>query len=419
MSWLIALLAFAGLMAILSTVTTTAVELFHKAFRMRSDGLRNMLAQVYQQSFEEQTVDDTGNVVIARLSKDAKLFSNQMVRPPTRRRRRVLGPAVDFLHILSGGYFRSSFQRLTKLQFVEQLSQTRIGREFAQKSDAELEAFLERVGHEFDRAGVAQSAFFRQRSKVLTSLFSIAVVALANINAIEIYSFLAADKAAATRIVQTVAPIESGSINDSTRDGIGTDPVAMVNGTTEVQGQLATLGVPIGRGYFPYCFANTEAAPMDPRCVEGYENGRFFSVLISKGSTFGVWSDFLFWCVSVLATAGLIGLGAPFWFDAMKSVAAIARARSGGRHLADDGQKKAVPVASVRGQYPAPEPPLRDQMHTLRLTSGVGHLQDPSHMGGMRLGASSATARGSGNSSQSSDAGLSNDGTRRLRRLPE
>ena len=418
MSWLIALLAFAGLMAILSTVTTTAVELFHKAFRMRSDGLRNMLAQVYQQSFEEQTVDDTGNVVIARLSKDAKLFSNQMVRPPTRRRRRVLGPAVDFLHILSGGYFRSSFQRLTKLQFVEQLSQTKIGREFAQKSDAELEAFLERVGHEFDRAGVAQSAFFRQRSKVLTSLFSIAVVALANINAIEIYSFLAADKAAANRIVQAVAPIDPQSTGIAAEETF-TDPMVFLNEGTEVQGQLATLGVPIGRGYFPYCFANSEATPTDPRCETKYRNGAFFATLFSKESTFGVWSDFLFWCVSVLATAGLIGLGAPFWFDAMKSVAAVARARSGGRHLAGNAHENAVPVASVRGQYPAPEPPLSDQIHTLRLTSGVGHLQDPSHMGGMRLGASSAGASRAGNASQNSDTPVSNGGTRRLRRLPE
>lgn len=389
MSWLIALLAFAGLMAILSTVTTTAVELIHKTFRMRSDGLRNMLAQVYQQSFEDQTLDGAGNVVISRLSKDAKHFSRQITSPPTRRRRRFLGPVMDLLHILTLGYFRPSFQRLSKLQFIEQLSQTKIGREYAHKSDAELERFLERVGHEFDRAGVAQSAFFRQRSKVLTSLFSIAVVALANINAIEIYSFLATDDAAATRIVQTVAPVEGQELVLDGQGGVG-DGAWVVSEAAATQVQLSGLGVPIGRSYFPYCFVESAAAPIDARCVADYQNGAFFERLFSMESSFAEWSDFLFWCVCVLATAGLIGLGAPFWFDAMKSVAAVARARGGGRQQGHNRHETAVPAPSARGQYPVPEPPLSDQMRTLRLTSGVEPVDAASGLVGMRLGDSSS-----------------------------
>ena len=42
MSWLVALVAFAGIMGVFSTVVTVAVEAYHKALSLRRSGLQEM-----------------------------------------------------------------------------------------------------------------------------------------------------------------------------------------------------------------------------------------------------------------------------------------------------------------------------------------------------------------------------------------
>ena len=64
--------------------------------------------------------------------------------------------------------------------------------------------------------------------------------------------------------------------------------------------------VSIGYQYFPYCLLFGDGWE---KCIQGKEN---YS-----------WIQYLLWSVSIVFSGLLMGLGAPFWFDVAKRLAAV------------------------------------------------------------------------------------------------
>jgi hypothetical protein len=95
-----------------------------------------------------------------------------------------------------------------------------------------------------------------------------------------------------------------------------------VDGAVQKLTSLAEFGVPIGMKYFPHCVINkwlsgkNKIACLEREAKSNSNNLEWFIAWIS-------------WLVVTVLTGMLIGLGAPFWFDVAKRLAAV-RAMFGG-----------------------------------------------------------------------------------------
>ena len=81
---------------------------------------------------------------------------------------------------------------------------------------------------------------------------------------------------------------------------------AALKQATDTLDAVSGLGVPIGYHYFPYCLLFGDGGE---KCIQKKEK-------IS-------WIQYCLWSVYIVFSGLLIGLGAPFWFDVAKRLAAV------------------------------------------------------------------------------------------------
>jgi hypothetical protein len=398
MSWLIALAGFAGIMAVFSTVVTVGVEATHKMLASRRNGLMEMMRSMHENVLTR--LDRPGAPgEAASASREGRAFAATMVRSPSSGGRgRKLTPWDWGLNIL-----HHRFERLSKRQFAEQLAQTEFGQQLAQQDRASIQRTLGQLAYEFDRHGAAQSDYFRRRAKVYSALIAFAFVAFGNINAIEIYKHLANNEAAVSRLVPVM---EQGAMMQQAQIA-AREPTAPVEVAASYQRTMEMLkaesALPVGRGYFPFCEESAAPPQPDPRCAPDVGEMALFGVALPPWAaravhedTFGDWAV---WLLSIVATAGLLGLGAPFWFDLFSKAASmttgqIARLKPDAVPAAE----RAVP-AGLRGAEETDVPGMTDALliaagYPERAYPGTG--AGDGAPGGMRLGAASAETAGPG-----------------------
>ncbi|WP_213271923.1 hypothetical protein [Hyphomonas sp.] len=356
MSWLVALAAFAGIMAIFSTVVTVAVEAFHKALSLRRSGLQEMLRSMHLNVVRRLDAS-LAEKDFKGLRNSAAEFADGMTRSPSYGGHgRWWWPSNWGLNIS-----QRRFERLSKRQFAEQLAQTEFGKKLLRSDRASIQRVLSELAYEFDRVGVAQGDYFRRRAKVLSGVFAFGFVAIGNINAIEIYSSLARNEAVAGRAISfvesTFQQAPTAEIEPQAADG--TEVVSdYLTAIDEIQ--LKTR-LPVGRAYFPFCegilvSGETVARRVDDRCDETPSHGQVRipfvdetlfvpSALNQALKSPGNW---FVWLMSVVATAGLLGLGAPFWFDLFNRAASLA-----GRQVVQAKQAAAAEDSAVVASLPA------------------------------------------------------------------
>lgn len=427
MNWILALVAFAGLMAILSTVVTVTVEAIHKAFSMRKTGLQEMLRALHDNVVRELDAGNRPNRDILKnngRTREAAQFANAMTKSPS------FGGGGRWWWPSNWGLnlFQRRFERLTKRQFAEQLAQTDFGAKLSASDRATIRRVLAHTSYEFDRYGVAQSQFFRRRAKVFSGLVAFAFVSLANVNAIDLYMHLATDEAALGRTMRFIEGNNLQAMADRAeqvqarldaqveRLADEAESMAAAGDALTAEQQLEALrtarqevattvsqigaytGLPMGRRYFPYC----EDVLADPDQCAGFDGDDWqimytsWSVpepLVRLGTSPG---DAIVWLLSLIATAGLLGLGAPFWFDLFNRTAALA----GGQMLR---QPKLEASASARaasavkqGKRGDEEPEIEEMTDAFLVAAGMVDAPYPVTLPlGMRLGeASSDTMRG-------------------------
>ncbi len=400
MNWILALVAFAGLMTILSTVVTITVEAVHKAFSMRKTGLQEMLRALHDNVIEELESGGRPNRNILKNnggSKKAAAFANIMTRSPSfGGGRRWWWPSNWHINL-----FQRGFERLTRRQFAEQLAHTEFGEKLAHRDRAAIRRVLAHTSYEFDRYGVAQSQFFRRRAKVISGFIAFSFVALGNVNAIDIYTHLATDEVALGRTLRLVDNNYLAEVSERTE-------LAASNGDAlEARAAIATAirdieggtGLPIGRNYFPYC-----AQPgLDPdQCLRDDYSG--YTLAFTQwdvpepiGRLWHAKTDAIVWVLSLIATAGLLGLGAPFWFDLFSRTAAMT-----GGAMARRAQIQATPtdrarVAVKNGVRGSEEPEIEEMTDAFLVSAGQVDVPCPVSLPiGARLGPASREATGLG-----------------------
>ena len=328
MNWVLALFAFAGVMAVMSTVVSVCVEAVHKVCRLRGGGLQDMLTALHDEVIApiDPNQPEVTQPIQGSVTKQAKSFATEMRLSPSygsNSRYRVLSSLPFF------GLLNRRFENLSKLQFVEQLPRTQFGQSLAGKPREEIRSTLNRVVYEFDRFGASQTDFFRARAKILTTLIALLIVVVGNFNALTLYTYLAKDPGASSaisNIVQNnpeiVGQIVDKKIQASMEAGEGDPQVEdLVISVAERFRDMKELGLPVGRAFFPYCLnpdapgcdIETDIQPVKLPLLP-YTSEAIPRMLTSEGFV---------WLIGMVATAGLIGLGSPFWFNLFKSLAGL------------------------------------------------------------------------------------------------
>jgi hypothetical protein len=411
MNWLLALLAFSGLMAILSTIVSVAVESAHKIFDMRAKGLKEMLRALH----DSVLVDiDEGRQARAKVvqaggrSKAAARFANDMVKSPAYGGGgRIWWPSNWKLNL-----FSRKFESLSLRQFAEQLAQTEFGEKLVKADRSLVRHALARASYEFDRFGVAQSQFFRRRAKAISGVVAFSFVLLANFDAIETYMYLATNEEAARKTLIAV----DGSGEDSQLQlrlmQVEEHVDKLVSGLEQAkngEAAKALIGdlrattqklfddveLPVGSHYFPFC----EAPAKDDRCVAPekalvwkiYDQPlpAFVSQIVARPAETGVWF------MSLVATAGLLGLGAPFWFDIFRTVGALIGPKAISRVKVDANDTDLAKAAAQPVGRGIEKPNLEELTDAFYVAAGVTMMPRSSTGAiGLRLGASSAEVTG-------------------------
>lgn len=399
MNWLLALLAFAGLMTVLSTVVTISVEGLHKVLSLRRSGLQEMLRALYDSvivGLEDEGHDSSELKKANGGSEKAAQFAKDMTKSPS-----YAGEGrwwwVSNWKI---NLFQRQFERLTTRQFAEQLSQTEFGKALATQPRAYIRDVLERSKYQFDRIGVAQSAYFRQRAKVISGIAAFVFVILANVNLIDVYVHLSTNERTLNNTLalisaddpellkQRVADIADDAreiVSDATGDtlSLADTPQTAIEISDYIQALNAELRLPVGRDYFPFCEPSDLINP-PTNCKDEYKD--VYERLLRKPVKGFVWF------ISLIASAGLLALGAPFWFDLFSKTASLvgraAAARVASANTTAEPAKKAA--AAKKPGARDEEPELEDLTDAFLMASGVKtDTRSSTTLVGRKLGAPS------------------------------
>lgn len=414
MNWILALLAFAGLMTILSTIVYIIVEALHKGLSLRRSGLAEMLRSLHDQVIVGLDQDSSTFVPTDRPkgnSKESIEFAKLMQASPTYAGKgRWWWPSTWRININ-----QRTFERMSRLQLAEQLAQTEFGRKLARESRSKIEFAMTRLGYEFDRYGAAQSVYFRQRAKVMSGLVGFAFVVLANINVIDIYFHLATNDQALNKTLAAVSADNPDqlallqrnlqSASDELSRSLNSDGVtseAALSAAKDLQIYLTSLqgdlDLPIGRNYFPYCGSDLIDTK---RCAaEVGDSFKLFYVFEIKAPETIVrlanhWQTGLYWFFCMIASAGLLALGAPFWFDLFSKLAAMIGSLATNRIASVSAPKTELELEPVGGRtFDRSANPTPSQMtDALIIAAGLPQaVLGVAEVVGMKLGSASSDA---------------------------
>lgn len=340
MNYLIALVALAALMIVLSTVVSTAVEFLHKIFSLRRTGLQEMMRAMHDNviaPMEEGRRPGPDVLKSNGRTPEAALFANAVTKNPAfGGGGRWWWPSNWPLNI-----FQRRFERLTKRQFVQQLAQTEFGDRLAEAPQPVITSCIGRLVFEFDRYGMAQRQFFRRRAKVLASISSLFFVMIANINAIDVYLHLSSNPAALSHALTDQEQERAAGVVEQLYDSEenGELDLSVNNVKSAMVDLLQERQLPIGDRYFPYC---SEQA-FDERCNASIEHKllslcpfSFCPTILKTNNLPDPVARVLTspthgpsWFLAMIATAGLLGLGAPFWFDVFNRAAGLVASMTG------------------------------------------------------------------------------------------
>lgn len=330
MNYLIALLAFSAIMIVLSTLASVLVESLHRLFNTRSRDFDEMLTQLYLQSVRPH-LKNAG----VELAEKAESFVREIRQNPAISSRRN-GLFNRFL-------VKTEFEELTTRQFVEQFAQSEAGQKLMQKvSDNERDlaaSTIAKLSYEFERYGQAATEYFKRRAGFLSILVAFVLASSLNIDALNLYQALSKNTKLAEQVVESidVEKLQKARAGDlavvaddvAARQAINTKYDEILDSYREASGQLEGLNLPVGRDYFPFC---AKGSALDSRCalIKSVEKVHLLPLVDPalswlKRFTLGVGAvlsseDGLVWLFRIIVTTGLIGLGAPFWYNTYRSV---------------------------------------------------------------------------------------------------
>lgn len=335
MIWIEAALAFAVVMIIFSTLTTSVVEILHQGFGLRQKILRRIVTDFYDDviwphcraAFSFTSAADEQRIRDAVLN---KLVANPALSGPTAGKEKSWVPKQLTI--------RTDERSLTPVQLLERLAQTEVGESLVAQSKGQIDALLIEFMRRFEAAGAGATHYFQAQARLFAILVGIVIAATVNVDAVRIFkSFLNNPELASAfadrgeefyqNAIETQARLDSYLKSQNKNEPAKADqapapvvaPIAVVpveqksldaikadlDGIGRDIAKLTDQGLPIGSLYFPYC--NNANSP-DEACAADQREDPL---------------NYVAWFFRILATGFLIGLGAPFWYRIFTRLSAV------------------------------------------------------------------------------------------------
>jgi len=410
-----AALAFAITMLVLSLTCSSFVEIIHRVFAMREAGLKYLLGQVFDQVLKKYVepgiktaVDADANVAAAaknaqvqellasaRTAFVARMSANRAPMGVTPKATPT-DPAAQVANNpprafgLWGGRDLSS---MTPAEFMERLGSIDIGdaikrantamnqaaAEAGQAAAGAADAVLKDIAQKFDAFGKEAGTYFEGRARLLSVCVAIALAFAIRVDAVELFNTYLRDPNARNKVIeqtqavtaqyqaatQAAAALDKANLDADAKkqvEALQKDLKATIDGTRTTVKQYSDIGLPIG-----WSKENATLNPWAPTCTS--KDG-IVRVVESKddcktstgevAGTVGWWAAFKLFC-SLLLGGLLIGLGGPFWYDAVTGLTNI---RSIAKDVSGGDQKAPAPQAPQPLAAAAPPGPDRPQPAT-------------------------------------------------------
>jgi hypothetical protein len=380
-----AALAFAITMLALSLVCSSFVEIIHRVFSMREDGLKHMLGQMFDQVLAKYIVPELKTVarqktpgiadalmdeqVEQMLASERESFVERMKanRAPmgVKPKATPADPAAKIVKNKKRAFGLWSGRDLTSMtpaHFMERLGSIDIGETIeranaaanaagAAAADAK-DAVLKDVAQKFEAFGKEAGEYFAGRARLLSVLVAIGVAFAAHVDAIDLFKTYLRDPNARAKVIEqsqaltaqyksaqeaadaikrlvpdtNAAPADQKAQLEKFQKDLS-EAIAGANTTVT---QYAGLGVPLG--WSEERIAAAHIGHLVWRC-RGTPPGGTAPAWIAKckqGDWFVWFEDPTVLAVWLYLFLGglLIGLGSPFWYDVVTGLTNI---RSGGR----------------------------------------------------------------------------------------
>ncbi|MEO3427600.1 hypothetical protein AAFN88_02000 [Pelagibius sp. CAU 1746] len=328
------LLAFALTLAALATVVTLLLE-----FAIRVCGVkRKGQVELFKKLLETETVKG--------LLPDAAASRWDVVKNILQNPFAAKGMASTEGEQGYRGTAAQGIYREVSLEHVlRRLLETDAAKGLIADTKEELEPKLHKIARKYDELSSALGAEFKRHAQWWSIAVGIALAVVMNADGARLLQTYLQDNDLRNAVIEKVSLPETpgdaagggtsgGGTSGGDVSGDGASDRTPQDALEDLSRQLALineLALPLGNGYFPHCLALSEEereASADPLCRP-------------KGPSAG-FSTWLSWILKVGLTGVLIGLGAPFWYDVARRLAAVRSAFQGTpsseeRHRGADG----------------------------------------------------------------------------------
>jgi hypothetical protein len=289
-----------------------------------------------------------------------------------------------------------SITQLTPIEFMERLGSTELGKEIkaaagkgAADAEAATDAVLKDIALKFDAFGKDAATYFEGRARFLSVAVAITIAFLIHVDAIDLFkTYLQNPNVTASVIAQSQAvtgqlksmqeavdaskklappptPDSSSEYVKEQADKLQKDVVAAISDASKMVKQFTDLGAPFGWSDARIIASNMWVLVWTCKELEQGQEPSFFGTIWQSCKTnedgykgpprlqyrnvwFGIPRTLNIWFCLLLG-GFLIGLGAPFWYDAVTGLANINKvigggSGSGGAPAAAPDAGKAQPV---------------------------------------------------------------------------
>jgi hypothetical protein len=400
-------LAFAITMLVLSLTCSSFVEIVHRIFSMREAGLQYMLGQMFDQvlnkyfdkyktaisGYVEGEVDALRQSFVDRMSSNRAPMGAAPKELPTdpasadpaaaaKRRLAAIGAPADpsasiwqkvknfAIRVLQACHLWNGreLSEMTAAEFMERLGSTDFGAAIKQANDAvgaeaadTVDAVLKDIAQKFDALGKEAAGYFEGRARLLSVCVAVVLAFAVRVDAIELFNTFLRDPNARNKVIEqtqaataqyqamtaAATALQANGSADAKQqvEDIKKDLTATMAATRSTVNQYADLGLPIG-----WTKENATLNPWELTCTAaGVTRVETRSESCKTGEVAGYvgWGAVIRLIGSLLLGGLLIGLGAPFWYNAVTGLTNI---RGTVQQVTGSGQQKAPAPAAAPGQ---------------------------------------------------------------------
>ena len=303
MSLLDSLLAFALTLAALATVVTILMEVFIRWLGLKRRGQVKLVGRLLDHSVKTQL---PGREARWQAIKD--VLENPFSA--------IKMAAQESTQAYRGRAAGGIYTEVSLEHVLRRLLESTAAKPLLEQAEQDLKAQLQLLSTRFDEYSSALAADFKRNAQMWSIMVGVGLALVMNIDGVRLLQGYLQDPELRQSVIENLpSSMEEAAGNDAGR----ADVERYVEDLKTSLAGINDLALPIGTGYFPHCHlpvvAGEELSGPDPLC----RPAAGWTTLPALAA----------WLLKVIVTGMLIGLGAPFWYDVARRLAAVRTAFGG------------------------------------------------------------------------------------------